>query len=106
MLNFKRVCNKFFLTGEGKSSTPNQKLAIITSIGNCSFNCCQNRKNIIAKILGPFEEFLKVETNENTAIYTLKQLNQWFSSLKAQDSPADLVAKLNDFFKVGQISES
>ena len=92
------------LNGEGKLATVNQKLAILSSIGNCSFNCCQvNTLEIYQQLIQLFADYLKNETNESTLVFALSQLSIWLSTLKAQTTTSDLIGKLNDFFKVKKI---
>ncbi len=92
------------LNGEGKSASTNQKQAIISAIGNCSFSCCTtNTQDVFLKLIQLFYEFLKNETNESIVVFALNQLKIWLESLKVQTNSSELYNKLNDFFKVNNL---
>jgi hypothetical protein len=85
---------------EGKISTPNQKLAILTAIGNVASNFCQSIQDLLPQLLQLFGDYLKLETHETSLIFALDQLNRWLQSLKLKNIPGEHATKLNAFFKV------
>lgn len=85
--------------GEGKLSTSNQKISILTAIGNCSSIFSESSQDILIVLFQLFADYLKTETHEPSQVFCLQQLNKWLKSFKLQQFSAECVKKLNEFFK-------
>ncbi len=86
--------------GEAKLATATQKQNVLNGIGSLAHNSShQLNPDVFLQLLQLFGDYLKTETHEATLIFTLKQLNVWFTQLKMSSFNAECVKKLNDFFK-------
>ena len=81
-------------------STADQKLSVLSAIGNCSQNPCFAKQEIYQTVIDNLGEFLKIETHEATLHFAYEQLNLCFKNIQVSNLQAAFALKLKEFFKV------